>query len=303
MELTKGETSEWDVNDVRRPGARKLPWSEDGSKWVLAIKQKDSWYILDNGKKIAVTGDFVDFPVLSPDGKILLYSTKLGSYVTIYKNYKTLAKWNYLCELNAGTHFFPSNEPPLLMTSPKGNRIAYCAGNANKEVFLVVDGVKYGPYTEIDIFLFSKAGKRWAAIGQRGERGEKGTQERIIVDGVSGDWLPWASIRDISFDSSENHIVYTLKREGTRKILLDHKPLLGCSNDDIEKVFFEPSGKLCILSRKKGGGYRIWLEGKHGELWDSIEGFTLKSFEILGYMNYVGHRKGDVYLVTRKISQ
>ncbi len=77
VELTKGETSEWDVNDVRRPGARKSSWSEDGSRWVLAIKQKDSWYILDNGKKIAVTGDFVDYPVLSPDGKILMYSTKL----------------------------------------------------------------------------------------------------------------------------------------------------------------------------------------------------------------------------------
>lgn len=166
------------------------------------------------------------------------------------------------------------NEASIPQLSPNGRRLAYTieGTGANKEVFVVIDGKKNGPYDQASGITFSADSKRVAYMAV------KGNAYFAVVDGTEGPRYEY-DIRNagvaggVIFDPTGKHVVYTGTRGGEQFLVIDERE--QTHYETVRDPKFNINGELVAYIGRRAKKDFVVYQGKEGKPYDLIFNLVL----------------------------
>lgn len=142
-----------------------------------------------------------------------------------------------------------------------GCRLAFIV-RSNADMIAVIDGVGSASYNEIDSFVFSPDGRRYAY------RATQGGKQKVVVDGAMGD--EFDKVQDIAFAPDGSQLAFLASTNGHIKVVIDGEAAAG--HDGAAPVLFAPRGRRTAYITVDNGISRLVLDGAAGPGYRKIGG-------------------------------
>jgi len=169
------------------------------------------------------------------------------------------------------------SEPPIIIFSPDGKRVAYYGivreqikGKLN-QWFIGFDGKEMGPYDYVGDLAFSPNGKHFVYRTIK-EIHTLQSETFFVLDGE--EMGPYEYLGDFVFSSDSKHFAYTAGKKGKHFIILDGKEI--GPYDSFSNFTFSPDGKRFVyyeVMKKENNKSLLIVDGKEIASYDEIQRF------------------------------
>lgn len=232
--------------------------------------------VFTNDKRSELFDD-ADDPVVSPDGRVVAYFARRKDRAFVVAANRKGEDFD-----SVGDFHMMARRRPVL--SPDGKRVAYQAMKGG-EAYIVVDGLKSGPYFDVDDPTFSPnsvvVGYAANLGGTRKTGRVEGGKWFIVVGDRKGpefDAVPLLSdmiaTQSPVFSPDGSRVAYAAKKGRLWHPVVDGKVGEGC--ELIWPVFFSSDGKRVVHVEKHGDKWWLVVDGvKRAELAQPVWGHAL----------------------------
>ncbi len=304
----------------------------DGNTFSFSADSQKFAYISNKGNKSTIVFDGkenylfdrVGFPVISADGKHIIYSAfDKGKSLVVLDTIKS-----QLYESTASTMFGDASGRHCAYVADSNNnqfvvvngikagtyglvhtlcynlnssRLVYgidaSPGNSGFNQFAIVDGKKEGPFETVveGSFVFSPDGKHLAY------EVEKHDEFMLVVDGKEGKHYSDIMQSSTIFSPNNLQVAYVAENDSKRMAILNE--IKGPAYDDILSLAFSPDSKLLAYSARLDNKDFVIVNGSKGHVYDSFMGQGEIVFDSPGKFHYLAIRDKVIYLVEEEIEK
>lgn len=304
----------------------------DGNSFSFSANGQKVAYIAQKGNKSTIVFDGkendkfdrVGFPVISADGKHIIYSafdsgkslvvldtiksqpyestasTMFGDASGRHCAYVADSNNNQFVVVNgikAGTYGLVHTLCYNLNSSRLVYGIDASPGNSGFNQFAIVDGKKEGPFETVveGSFVFSPDGKHLAY------EVEKHDEFMLVVDGKEGKHYSDIMQSSTIFSPNNLQVAYVAENDSKRMAILNE--MEGPAYDDILSLAFSPDNKWLAYSARFGNKDFVIVNGNKGKVYDSFMGQGEIIFDSPFKFHYLAIRDKVIYLVEEEIEK
>jgi len=260
-----GKTVHLDGKPLARHSKIRVPWEElrdgclpqllpglffspDGRRLAYAVARGKQWAMVVDGKP-GTAYDELGAPIFSSKGRRIAYTARTGRRWQVVVDGSEADRSFSAIGAGRGLRGDPTVLDPIFSTD--GKHLAYVAITQTTigfDYYLVKDGQKIGPYTEISDLTFST---NWARYAFRAGIADG---KQVIVD--TGKAQPaFAALSAPALSADGRHLAYSALNDRRSPVLIRDGKLQSCSGDRrLRTPIFSPDGKqlVTLITGKEG---------------------------------------------------